>query len=185
MKGVNHLNIIQFRRSHEALAERQPDEAKAREALDRHYGEYHERLENGRSTPREYDPETFAALLDYLASKDQPTPNADGVHVGDLLYSSWGWEQTNIDFYQVVALKGKHTIIIRKIAGEYVGGYSWSGKVRPLRNHFVGDTEYTVRTKTTTFNGEGWLQIKDPVLSGHHCLSRTTDFKEHDYSSYA
>lgn len=27
--------------------------------------------------------------------------------VGDVLYSSWGFEQTNIDFYQVVAKKGK------------------------------------------------------------------------------
>lgn len=39
--------------------------------------------------PREYDPETFAALLDYLASKDGPTQNAEGVHVGDLFYASW------------------------------------------------------------------------------------------------
>ena len=24
------------------------------------------------------------------------------LRVGDILYSSWGWEQTNIDFYQVI-----------------------------------------------------------------------------------
>lgn len=28
------------------------------------------------------------------------------LRVGDILYSSWGWEQTNIDFYQVIAIRG-------------------------------------------------------------------------------
>lgn len=34
---------------------------------------------------------------------------------GDILYNSWGYEQTNIDFYQVLEVKGK-TIKIREIA---------------------------------------------------------------------
>lgn len=29
------------------------------------------------------------------------------LRVGDILYSSWGWEQTNIDFYQVIAIRGQ------------------------------------------------------------------------------
>lgn len=35
--------------------------------------------------------------------------------VGDILYSSWGYDQTNIDFYQVVALKGVSSVAIQKI----------------------------------------------------------------------
>ena len=30
----------------------------------------------------------------------------ESLRVGDILYSSWGWEQTNIDFYQVIAIRG-------------------------------------------------------------------------------
>lgn len=34
--------------------------------------------------------------------------------VGDLLFSSWGYEQTNVDFYQVVALKGRTMVTVKK-----------------------------------------------------------------------
>jgi hypothetical protein len=36
--------------------------------------------------------------------------------VGDVLRSSWGYDQTNVDFYQVVALKGETQVTVRKIA---------------------------------------------------------------------
>lgn len=35
--------------------------------------------------------------------------------VGDILYSSWGYDQTNIDFYQVTAVVGKKSVKIRRI----------------------------------------------------------------------
>lgn len=31
--------------------------------------------------------------------------------VGDILYSSWGYDQTNIDFYKVVDVKGKQVVV--------------------------------------------------------------------------
>lgn len=161
------------------------ERATASANLEAHYAEERRRLEAGRAEPREYDLETFAALVDYLASKDGPTQNAEGVHVGDLFYASWGWEQTNIDFFQVVALKGAHTAILRQIGGDYIGGYSYSGKVRPMRNRFVGDEQYTVRTKKSRYYKDGRVEIKAPHISGGHCLSATTDNAEHDYSSYA
>ena len=34
---------------------------------------------------------------------------------GDILYTSWGWEQTNVDFYQVIHVINKK-IVVRKIA---------------------------------------------------------------------
>lgn len=37
--------------------------------------------------------------------------------VGDILYSSWGYDQTNIDFYQVIGTT-KRTVVIRKIGGK-------------------------------------------------------------------
>lgn len=41
--------------------------------------------------------------------------------VGDILYSSWGYEQTNIDFYQVTEVVSDKTIKIREIGSKDVG----------------------------------------------------------------
>ena len=38
-------------------------------------------------------------------SRKKEAVNICGVEVGDVFVDSWGYEQTNIDFYQVVALK--------------------------------------------------------------------------------
>ena len=40
------------------------------------------------------------------------------VKVGDLFYSSWGYEQTNVNFFQVVALVGKKSVRIREVHPE-------------------------------------------------------------------
>ena len=41
--------------------------------------------------------------------------------VGDILHHSWGYDQTNCDFYQVVEVK-KASVVLKKIAGERVPG---------------------------------------------------------------
>ena len=41
--------------------------------------------------------------------------NKYGVKVGDLFYSSWGYDQTNIDFFQVVALVGASSVRVREV----------------------------------------------------------------------
>lgn len=118
-----------------------------------------------------YTPEAFAAIVAYLEARQQPTPNADGVHVGDIYYSSWGYDQTNVDFYQVVALKGKHTAVIHQIANDYLGGCEMQGMVRPRRDVFEGEATRTIRTAA-------------PRLDGH-ALFPTDDFREISYSTYA
>lgn len=47
--------------------------------------------------------------------KNPPSQNALGVKVGDIFYMSWGFEQTNLDFFQVVELKGKTQVIIKEV----------------------------------------------------------------------
>lgn len=161
------------------------DEQRAEAAanLAAHYAEQAAREDAARMDAREITPEAFAARAEYLNRLDQPTQNADGVRVGDLLYGTWGYEQTNVDFFEVVALKGTHTAILRKIAGEYVGGYAMQGHVRPCRAEYVGEETYTVRTRTQDWFGKSRLWIRHPTASGH-MLDRTTDDAEHDYSSY-
>ena len=62
-------------------------------------------------TPEEYDKamECIRQEAERFRRHDEAQEKAaaafrESLRVGDILYSSWGWEQTNIDFYQVVAI---------------------------------------------------------------------------------
>lgn len=41
--------------------------------------------------------------------------NKFGVKVGDLFHASWGYDQTNNDFFQVVALVGESSVRVREV----------------------------------------------------------------------
>ena len=63
----------------------------------------------------------------------------ESVKEGDLYVASWGWEQTNIDAYQVVAKKGA-TVTLRKIAVASVEGSEgfMCDRVVPIKDVFIG-----------------------------------------------
>lgn len=46
------------------------------------------------------------------------TANKFGVCVGDIFSASWGYEQTNIDFFQVVELVGASSVRVREVRPE-------------------------------------------------------------------
>lgn len=63
--------------------------------------------------------------------------------VGDVLRASWGYEQTNIDYYQVVELVGAKSVKVRPIAGdssvEDEQHFNDRGKVVPVPDSFIGE----------------------------------------------
>lgn len=59
-----------------------------------------------------------------------------GYEVGDVLYSSWGYDQTNVDFYQVIATTSK-TVTFREIRATYEGTGYLAGRVKPRVNEFI------------------------------------------------
>lgn len=65
------------------------------------------------------------------------------VAVGDIFVDSWGYEQTNVDFYQVVAKPSPKTVIVREIACETVEdsmvSHGMACDVRPVRDQFIGE----------------------------------------------
>lgn len=71
----------------------------------------------------------------------QKRKDADrGLNVGDIIYCSWGYDQTNIDFYQVVGLKGKYTVRLRKIGKVVTESKGWmSDMVVAQKDNFVSD----------------------------------------------
>lgn len=58
--------------------------------------------------------------------------------VGDILSASWGYEQTNVDFYQVTKVIGKNTVEIREIRATYTeGGHFTQEYVMPVKDAFL------------------------------------------------
>lgn len=57
--------------------------------------------------------------------------------VGDVLYFTWGYDQTNAEFFQVVAV-GDKTIAVRPLKQKVVESYGNYDKVRPDVGHFSG-----------------------------------------------
>ena len=49
------------------------------------------------------------------------------IKVGDLFYASWGWEQTNVNFFQVVELVGKSSVRVREVWPELIEETAVSG----------------------------------------------------------
>ena len=60
--------------------------------------------------------------------------------VGDIIVNSWGYDQTNIDAYQVVRAT-KSTVWMKPIATESVPGSDgfMSCQVKPVKDKFVND----------------------------------------------
>jgi len=72
---------------------------------------------------------------------DKLTVTKDVPKVGDLFYSSWGYDQTNIDFYQIVRVISDNSVEVRKVEGKIVSRDShMSGFVTPVKDSFIGDS---------------------------------------------
>lgn len=80
--------------------------------------------------------------------------NVFGVKVGDIFSTSWGYEQTNNDFFQVIALVGKKSVRVREVnppivRRDTVSGmaedrvYKITGEILPPSPHsvFIKDQE--------------------------------------------
>lgn len=98
--------------------------------------------------------------------------------VGDILYDSWGYEQTNIDFFQVTKVSDK-SVWIRRISGEMVPNTQGhdSANVRPIKDKFVG--EEVVKPLIVS----SWS--KTPYISSKHgSISLYTQGDKGVYSSW-
>ena len=86
-----------------------------------------------------------------------PPPTAK---VGDILYSSWGYDQTNIDFYEVVTVSGS-SATIRKIAENRLPSDSrYDELVTPKVGTFVGPPKKK-RVQKTSYGGSYKIKVDD------------------------
>lgn len=80
------------------------------------------------------------------------------VSIGDVFVSSWGYEQTNVNFYQVVSLHGTKTVIVREITAKSRAVQSTAGYSKPLINNFVGES---IRRKIKEIGSKPSIKIED------------------------
>jgi len=83
--------------------------------------------------------ETFDRNKRIKAELDKKaTELAESITEGDIFCYSWGWEQTNVNFYQVIEKKTPKTMIVREIGCEILEETSWaSDVVRPVKDSFL------------------------------------------------
>lgn len=77
------------------------------------------------------------------------------LELGDILYSSWGYNQTNIDFYQVTKLIGKSMVEIRRLNTESSDEISFMTALKtPIKDNFEENPHLskTLRRKVSKFN---------------------------------
>lgn len=75
--------------------------------------------------------------------------------VGTILCSTWGYDQTNVDFYEVVTATPR-TVQLRKIAKHRVEAGHMSYSVQPLAGQFTGEP---FRRKVHDYSGRPSVEI--------------------------
>jgi hypothetical protein len=68
-----------------------------------------------------------------------PVNNQKVPKVGDLFCSSWGYDQTNIDFYQVTAAISANTVEVRRCGSKQTDYQNLSGHVKADKGNLQGE----------------------------------------------
>ena len=114
------------------------------------------------------------------AKKVEPTERKHGVKVGDVFYTSWGYEQTNVDFFQIIELRGASSALVRQVHLELdeedvISGMSADRSYKipdkllpPARSSvFIADQEHgdLRRIQISKYDGKPFFKVG---LPGHY-----------------
>ena len=122
----------------------------------------------------------------------EPAVNSLGVKVGDLFSMSWGYEQTNVDYFQVVALVGASSVRVRGVCPEMIAETptcgmaadrtyrtNTNGELLPAhRSVFINDDEKG-DVKRLSLDGTPYIKMKDH--RAHKCMNDTETVYESWY----
>lgn len=95
----------------------------------------------------------FSTMETATTDANRTTPQ-----IGDILVSSWGYDQTNVDFYQVIALtKTGASVRLRKVSSKRIGGTTGSDHVVAAKDQFAdSNPKGILRRVGSTWNGKGY-----------------------------
>lgn len=78
------------------------------------------------------------ARVDERAAKRAKLKASDHWAVGDTVYTSWGYDQTNVEFFQIVELK-ERSVVVRQVAENNSDhGQAGGGRTAPRRYEYIG-----------------------------------------------
>jgi hypothetical protein len=89
------------------------------------------RQEQGRQSRR-------AAQVAERSSKRAKLKAEDHWNVGDTVYTSWGYDQTNIEFFQIVELKARSVVVRQVLENNSDHGQPGGGRTAPRRYEYTG-----------------------------------------------
>lgn len=99
---------------------------------------YSFRSESERARTVEETIKSRRRTVEYKQKQQEERRNFEhNMKVGDILYSSWGYDQTNVNFYEIVDLRGKD-IILREIAKKTSRESRGADYVVPIPGKYVG-----------------------------------------------
>lgn len=81
-----------------------------------------------------------ARLAGKIAEREKRKAWSPPFAVGDIFKTCWGYEQTNVEYFELVELRGKHGIL-REIAQERTEDGWARGKCVPLPGQYVGEPQ--------------------------------------------
>ena len=113
-----------------------------------------------------------------LPADESPKPkpekaNAFGVQVGDIFSCTWGYDQTNVDFFQVLKLCGEKSIRVRQVQPKIIdrkpdGGMSETNTYEitreilpPAHTVFIKDQENGDLKRLKSWAADG---VSDPIF---------------------
>lgn len=101
--------------------------------------------------------------------------NHQNVEVGTIFYTSWGYEQTNVNFYEVIKLVGKCTLVLQELEQILIPDSrdSLSGNTKPVPSSYIG------KPFRKRINTDGFVKISSCQLG------MVWDGKTLSYSRYA
>lgn len=82
-----------------------------------------------------------------------------GLKEGDILYDSWGYDQTNVNFYQVTEVRGKE-VVVREIGAKVVREERGADYLEAVPGKFIGPA---LKRRPTGTVGHVSVKIDDVI----------------------
>lgn len=120
--------------------------------------------------------------IDEMNERKEARKNfANPAKIGDVLVGTWGYDQTNVDCYQVIAVRGK-MVDVQEIAlqpvPDSIQGNGMADTVVPVKNVFKKDEPVLSRRVFKGYTNDYGVKIND-------CVNvYLTDPKERHYRSW-
>jgi hypothetical protein len=102
-----------------------------------------------------------------IARREERKAAPNPLKQGDILRCSWGYDQTNVDYYEVVSLIGKQTVEIREIACMSEETGSLQGVCVPKPGAYIGEPmRKRVNGEGVRINSFSWARKIEPKVIG-------------------